>query len=197
MNRDMNEEVIAALAAGGVGILPTDTIYGVVGSALSPEAVDRIYALKRRDRRKPLIVLIADIEDVERFGVVLSDRLRATLESYWPHSAGALRDERRGKPTSVILPLADDSFTHLDRGTDTLAFRLPDDEELRTLLREVGPLVAPSANVEGGAPARTIEEARRYFGGDVDFYVDGGVREGEPSAVIALDDDGGVEVVRE
>jgi L-threonylcarbamoyladenylate synthase len=179
------EKASAILLAGGVGILPTDTLYGVLGSALSADAVDRIYALKRRDRRKPFIVLIAEMNDVERFGVVLSDAVRQELAKYWPG------------PTSIILPTVDDSFTYLDRGTDAIAFRVPNDDDLRALLRETGPLVAPSANVEGASPATTIEEARKYFGTEVDFYVDGGALDGKPSKLIALDEDGGVQVVRE
>src|SRR3989338_5874792 len=145
-NMSTNSEIVETLRAGGVGVLSTDTLYGLVGSALLPEAVERIYELKRRDREKPLIVLIADIEDVERFGVVTSEELRTELGNYWPG------------PYSVILPSVDDEFSYLHRGGGTIAFRLPDKDDLCELLRDVGPLVAPSANIEGKHPARTVEE---------------------------------------
>ncbi|MDO8520515.1 MAG: L-threonylcarbamoyladenylate synthase [bacterium] len=184
------DDVADMLKNGGVGVLPTDTLYGLVGSALFPDAVARIYELKERGPDKPLIVLIADIEDLEQFGVVLSEKLvgvvrrvppkadlssRGLLESYWPG------------PHSIILPIIDDTFEYLSRGTDSIAFRLPDKEDLRALLRETGPLVAPSANVEGKPPARTIEEAQKYFGDDVDFYVDGGELAGKPSTILLLE----------
>lgn len=178
------DDIIDAIAAGEVGVIPTDTLYGLVGSALDPDAVSRIYELKRRNPDKPLIVLIADVEDVERFGVVLSAELREQLERYWPG------------PYSIVLPTIDDTFSYLDRGTRTIAFRLPDDEELRDLLRQTGPLVAPSANVEGDAPARTISHARAYFGSDAAFYVDGGEIDREPSTVMVLDESGETAVLR-
>ncbi|OGZ07369.1 MAG: threonylcarbamoyl-AMP synthase [Candidatus Lloydbacteria bacterium RIFCSPHIGHO2_02_FULL_54_17] len=193
-----NSEIVETLRAGGVGVLSTDTLYGLVGSALLPEAVERIYELKRRDREKPLIVLIADIEDVERFGVVLSEELILQLEKYWPHSSSAGAEALRGKPGpySVILPSVDDEFSYLHRGGGTIAFRLPDKDDLCELLRDVGPLVAPSANIEGKHPARTVEEARRYFGDDVDFYVDGGELSGKSSAILEFNGDE-IRVVRE
>ena len=168
-------EAAESVQDGGIGVLPTDTLYGVVGSALDPDAVDRIYELKRRDHRKPLIVLISDIEMVEQFGVELSDTLRARLVMYWPG------------PVSIVLPIIDDQFEYLSRGTDTIAFRLPKDDSLCDLIRMVGPLVAPSANMEGMPPATNVEEAKRYFGTDVDFYVDGGPCEGPASRLIRLD----------
>ena len=155
------DQVIEILASGGVGVLPTDTLYGLVGSAFSSDAVERIYDLKQRDRGKPLIVLIASLEDLERFGVVISDGLEQTLKSYWPG------------PYSIILPTIDDEFEYLSRGTDSIAFRMPDDPELLDILAATGPLVAPSANIEGKPPALTVADARRYFGDNADFYLDG------------------------
>lgn len=178
------DQVIEILASGGVGVLPTDTLYGLVGSAFSSDAVERIYDLKQRDRGKPLIVLIASLEDLERFGVVISDGLEQTLKSYWPG------------PYSIILPTIDDEFEYLSRGTDSIAFRMPDDPELLDILAATGPLVAPSANIEGKPPALTVADARRYFGDNADFYLDGGEIDNKPSTIIRLDGDE-AEIIRD
>jgi L-threonylcarbamoyladenylate synthase len=177
------EQAIEILVSGGVGVMPTDTIYGIVGSAFLTETVERIYQVKKRLSSKPLIVLIADIEDAERFGVVLSDKLIEALKTYWPG------------PYSIILPCIDEEFEYLTRGTDSIAFRVPGDEELRNLLRQTGPLVAPSANIEGESPAKTVRDAVNYFGEQVDFYLDGDEIEKPASTIIRLDDDG-VKVLR-
>lgn len=168
-----------------VGIIPTDTIYGVVGRALDKQCVERIYNLRRRDTNKPMIILIASLDDLKLFGIKISSKVAETLQSIWP-----------GK-VSVILPCNNKKFGYLHRGTKTLAFRVPSDAHLRKILKEVGPLVAPSANLEGKKPATTILEAKKYFGDRVDFYVDGGKIKSLPSTLIAINDKGSVEVKRQ
>ncbi|NUQ57634.1 MAG: Sua5/YciO/YrdC/YwlC family protein, partial [Candidatus Paceibacter sp.] len=69
------------------------------------------------------------------------------------------------------------------------AFRLPNDEYLRDLISQTGPLVAPSANLEGMPPATTIDAAEKYFGDKVDFYLDGGKAESSPSKLIKIEGD--------
>jgi L-threonylcarbamoyladenylate synthase len=178
------EEAIEQIHLGQVGVIPTDTLYGLVGTALVPETVTRIYELKKRDPEKPLIVLISAIEDLEQFGVVVSDALYQQLEHHWPG------------PVSIILPTIDETFSYLERGSGGIAFRVPNDGELLSLLKETGPLVAPSANPEGLPPATTIAEAKEYFGSDVMFYVDGGKKEGKASALISIDEDGNETTLR-
>jgi len=73
---------------------------------------------------------------------------------------------------------------------------LPKDPALQHLLAESGPLIAPSANPEGEPPAATIEDARNYFGDQVDLYLDGGTREGSPSTLMSMDEQGAVVVLR-
>jgi L-threonylcarbamoyladenylate synthase len=91
---------------------------------------------------------------------------------------------------SIVLPSIDEEFEFLSRGTDSIAFRLPSDERVRELLKRTGPLVAPSANLEGQPPATDIVSAKNYFGDAVDFYLDAGELEGKASTLIRIDDDG-------
>lgn len=157
-----------------VGVIPTDTIYGIVGPALDRVAVARIYRLRERNRKKPMIILIGDIHDLEKFGIRIDTNTKKLLKKYWP-----------GK-VSIILPCASKKFSYLHRGTKTLAFRLPRPAWLRNFLKQSGPLVAPSANIEGERPARTLREAQNYFGADVDFYLDGGKLVSKPSTIIEI-----------
>ena len=172
------------LVSGGVGIMPTDTVYGVVGSAMNKDTVEKIYKIRHRDRKKPMIVLISSSADFRLFGIRLRDVDDEILNKLWP-----------GK-VSVILPCINPEFGYLHCGTESLAFRVPDDEGLRELLDYTGPLVAPSANPEGQETATTIEEAKDYFGADVDFYEDGGELDETPSTLVRLDD-GELSVLRD
>ena len=163
------------LKGDGVGIMPTDTIYGVVGSAMNKDTVDRIYTIRHRDRRKPMIVLISSSDECRKFGMKLGSEDLEALSKVWP-----------GK-VSVILPCINPEFEYLSCGTSSIAFRVPYDEDLRELLLATGPVVAPSANLEGKEPATTIVKAEEYFGSDVDFYEDGGKIENTPSTLVLLD----------
>lgn len=169
--------IVQILSTGGVGVMPTDTIYGVVGKALDPSVVRKIYKIRKRKPQKPFIVLIGSIAQLKLFGINLDVLSKKVIKQYWP---GA---------TSIILPCSQKKLVYLHRDTKTLAFRLPKDEELRKFLKETGPLVAPSANTEGKPFARTIKEAQNYFGNKVDFYLDAGRISRKPSALFSLKED--------
>lgn len=181
---DKDSRIIHILRAGGIGVMATDTLYGLVGSAFSNEAVKRLYRAKGRDEGKPFIILISSASDLERFGIRLNEQEKTILHSVWPGTV------------SVILPCPDSRFGYLHRGTGTLAFRLPNDDGLRAFLREAGPLAAPSANPQGKKPAETILDAEMYFGNEADFYRDGGKKEGLASTVIEMRD-GKIHVLRQ
>ena len=172
-----SDDVISSLQLGKLAVIPTDTLYGIVCSARDKEAVEKLYHLRGRDAAKPCIILIADISGLKEFGIVLSEADAKTLHKVWP-----------GK-VSVVFDCLGDEWVHLHRGgTKTLAFRVPDDEGLRNLLHNTGPLSAPSANLEGQPPAHTTAEAKNSFGDQVALYVDGGHRESLPSTVARLHD---------
>jgi L-threonylcarbamoyladenylate synthase len=180
----MDRKISEIIKKGGVGVLPTDTLYGLVGSAFSKEAVDRIYDLKSRSEKKSLIILISSIDDLNKFGVELTDTVKKFIKKHWP-----------GK-VSIIFPFNNKKLYYLDKMNGTLAFRFPKKGDLIKLIKETGPLVAPSANPEGLAPANDIDEARIYFDEKIDFYVDGGKIESEPSTLIKIDGDK-IEILRE
>jgi len=190
------------LQAGAIGVLPTDTIYGLVAPALDAKAVERVYEVRKRRPDKPCIILIADITDISRFGIVVDRLTEQLINRLWPGAVSVVLSypaEALAKEGPV------NKFAYLHRGTKTLAFRLPADLKLQALLRETGPLIAPSANPEGMKPATTIDEAMVYFEDSVDFYLPSkalataGVQEplvGAPSTVVAIEN-GMVVVLRQ
>jgi L-threonylcarbamoyladenylate synthase len=172
-------KLFEVLKRGGVAVMPTDTILGIVGSALKRRTVERIYRVRKRNPKRPLIILISSVRDLAKFGIRLDARIKTFLNQVWPG------------PVSVILPLpagrqGAKKFRYLHRGTKTLAFRVPKPKALRALLAKTGPLVAPSANLEGEPPARTVGEAIRYFGDKVDVYASGKPKRHTPSLLIEI-----------
>ncbi len=174
-----NKQVISILKNNGIGILPTDTLYGVVGSAFSKKAVERIHQIKERDENKPFIVLLSQISDLAKFGITLNSTQKNYLDSVWPG------------PVSVILPCYANKFAYLHRDTKSIAFRIPKNKKLREFLLQTGPLVAPSANPQGEMPATTIREAKKYFSDNVDFYIAGGKKKGNENVFIPAPPKGG------
>lgn len=177
-------DLVKKLNQGKIGVMPTDTIYGLVGCALMPETVVRLYKVRKRSPHKPFIILISGLNDFKLFGIRLTVKQKNKLESFWPG------------PVSVILTCNQNKFAYLHRGTETLAFRYPKDSKLLRIIQKTGPLVAPSANPEGLLPAKNIKEAKKYFGKGVDFYKKGKVKY-TASTLIFLSKTGQVNVERQ
>lgn len=174
MTSPYEPKIVAIIKKGGVGVIPTDTLYGIVGSARTPQAVERIYNLRKRDLKKPFIILISSLKSLEEFGIHVSTPRRKILKNLWPG------------PISIILPCPSKRYQYLHRGTKTLAFRIPAKHDLREFLKHTGPLVAPSANIAGKPPARSLSQAKSYFKNSLDFYLSGEKQKSKPSTLIAF-----------
>ncbi len=159
------------LKNGGIGILPTDTIYGISTSAFQQNSIEKIYTLRKRNKWKPMIILIHQIDDLSLFKVLLDTETKKIVMSLWP-----------GK-TSLIFPISNPQLNYLHRGTGTLAFRIPNYPLIHRILKTSGPLVSPSANFEGEHFAKNIKEAEQYFTDSVEFYLDDGEKNSNPSTV--------------
>ena len=168
------------LRPGTVGVLPTDTVYGLVARASDHVAVERLYKLKHREH-KPGTIIAASVEQLVALGI--KKRYLTAVSQYWP---GAV---------SVVIPCGPElAYLHQEQGS--LAVRIPDVPALRQLLELTGPLATSSANAPGAPTANTVGEAQAYFDDKVDFYEDGGdLSQHKPSTVIRIVDDA-VEVLR-
>jgi L-threonylcarbamoyladenylate synthase len=165
-------EIAAMLAEGKVVLLPTDTIYGLHALAVDDAAVARIAELKGRDATKPFIVLAASIEQLPQLGIAASPDVLAALDSIWP------------APLTAVLPLRRPIAA--SRGAVALAVRIPALDWLRALLERTGPLVSTSANPSGEPPVARPEFLASALQNRIDGIADGGLRDGEPSAILDL-----------
>ncbi|MCC7267191.1 MAG: threonylcarbamoyl-AMP synthase [Caulobacteraceae bacterium] len=170
-------EAAAALRAGKLVILPTETVYGLAADAANPRAVAAIYEAKGRPRFNPLIAHVADVEAARRIAR-FDDRAERLAGAFWPG------------PLTRVLPLADAAAVcDLARaGLDTVAVRAPGHPLAQGLLRAFGgPLVAPSANRSGRPSPTTFADAVEETGDAAAFALDGGPCQiGLESAVVAL-----------
>jgi L-threonylcarbamoyladenylate synthase len=174
-------ELARALQSGAVGVVPSDTVYGLMAAANNEQAVTRMYALKQRER-KPGTIIAASVEQFIALG--LDEKQLRAMAAYWP------------APLSIVIE-AKGVPDYLHQGIGSLAARVPANEFLRALLAQAGPLITSSANHPGMSPATNLAEAQNYFGDHVDFYVDGGnLSDVTPSTVVRIND-GKIEILRQ
>lgn len=173
------EKAVEILKNDGLVVLPTDTLYGLIGSVFSKKAVEKIYKIKNRIENKPFIVLISSFKDLEKFGIKVDKKQYQFLKNIWP-----------GK-VSVVFPCYLNKWKYIHRGVESIAFRMigPKNKKLFNLIKKVGPLVAPSVNKEGEKPAENIKEANDYFNNEIDLYINQGERRFKPSTLIKFKND--------
>ena len=161
-----------AIAAGGLVLLPTDTVYGVAADAFNPDAVAGLLAAKNRGRGMPVPVLIGEASTLA--GLVLQTPPAATAlaQAFWP---GGL---------TLVLEHAPSLAWDLGDAEGTVAVRLPDDELTRELLRRTGPLAVSSANRSGRPAATTAQEAAAQLGEHVAVVLDDGPRADSAASTI-------------
>lgn len=180
MNIVSVDTAASLLQAGAVGIMPTDTVYGLVTIASNPQSVERFYGLKQREQ-KPGTLIAASIDQLLALGVSQSDIDK--VSKWWPN------------PLSAVLAV--NGSDHLHQGVGTLAMRVVASPQIRKLLKQTGPLITSSANQPGQPPSTTVQEAINYFGDSVDFYVDGGeIKDALPSTIIRPSAEG-IEILRQ
>lgn len=171
------EDAARALAAGGLVILPTETVYGLAADAADPKAVAAVYEAKGRPRFNPLIAHVADMAAARRFAA-LDDRALALARAFWPG------------PLTLVAPITDPAAVcDLARaGLDTVAVRAPAHPAAQAVLAAFGrPVVAPSANRSGRPSPTRFSDAVEETGAFAAAAVDGGpCAVGVESTVVAL-----------
>ena len=160
------DEVVSRFLANEVGILPTETVYGLMCSFDNLEGQERIYRIKQRDRHKKFQILIPQIQDVTRLNVPMSRKLVALATQFWPG------------PLTIVVQDND--------GTE-VGLRIPNDKFLLSVLRKMRkPLAATSANPSGGKPSDSLQCNFSDLVLAPDFVVMSRTRTGAPSTVVRL-----------
>ncbi len=153
----------AFLEAGDVVGMPTETVYGLAGNALNPDAVLRIFSVKNRPAFDPLIVHTDSLEKVFRYVTHLPEPARKLAESVWPG------------PLTLLLPKRDLVPDLTTSGLDTVAVRIPNHPLTLALLRSLDfPLAAPSANPFGYISPTTAQHVADQLGDQIPYVLDGG-----------------------
>lgn len=170
------EAVATVLEAGGLAVIPTDTVYGLAAHPARPDALEKIYEAKGRDKRKPVALLAASVAAVEAAGFPLSGEARRLADEGWP---GAL-----------TLVIGEEGHTE--------GFRVPDHAWTRRLAERCGGLLrVTSANLSGRPDATDADAAAAALAPFAAIAADGGPsRVGRPSRVVRVLPEGSVRILR-
>jgi len=174
-------EAAAALRAGGVVLVPTDTVYGL--AALTPGAEEDLFVLKGRPADRSIAVLVADRPAAESLAASVPTPLAELMDHHWPG------------PLTVVLPRRKAADPQIGGDRDTVGVRCPDHPWLRRLLAGVGPLATTSANRHAqptppqAADVLTALPPDPDTGAAIAVAIDGGPCTGEASTVVTWRDD--------
>ena len=167
------------LREGGLVAFPTETVYGLGADALNSQAAAKIYAAKGRPSDNPLIVHIADTEDLKRIAAKIPEKAGILAEAFWPG------------PLTMIFPKTDAVPYGTTGGLDTVAVRMPNHKIALELIRQSGVLIAaPSANTSGKPSPTLAEHVAFDMDGRIPMILDGGpVGIGIESTIVDLTED--------
>ena len=176
-----NDSQTPAVAAeiirkGGLVAVPTETVYGLGANGLDPEAVAKIFVAKGRPQDNPLILHVADAEEIRRFCHSIPESAWRLAEKFWPG------------PLTMVLPAKDTVPKCTTAGLPTVAVRCPDCHVTRQVIRLAGvPVAAPSANISGKPSTTTAAHVLHDHDGKIDAVIDGGpCRVGVESTIVDL-----------
>jgi len=156
------DQAARIILAGGVVAYPTEAVYGIGCLPDCPDALERVLQIKRRSRRKGMIVVAADISQLDSLAALPEGPIGERMRASWPG------------PVTWIVPAGPAASPLLTGGRDTIAVRVSAHPIVRRLCQRTGSaLVSTSANLSGNAPARTVQTVRQRFGQTLDFVLGG------------------------
>lgn len=168
----------AILEKGGLVGIPTETVYGLAGNALNPEAVAQIFAVKNRPDFDPLIIHTGSIEQINKYTLDITPELESLAKVFWPG------------PLTLLLPRKAVIPDLVTSGLDYVAVRVPQHPLTQDLLASLDfPLAAPSANPFGYISPTTAKHVNDQLGDLIPYILDGGSCEvGLESTIVGVED---------
>ncbi len=180
--------VLAAevIQAGGVVVYPTDTLYGIGANALNPKAVVRVHAIKERPQRKPILVLVSDLDGVHELVLDVNPTARKLMDAFWPG------------PLTLLVAASPRVPEELTLGSANIGIRLPSSPLCVRLVKLSGcPLTSTSANISGHPSLPSIDTIQAALKSRVDLYLDGGPLQGSTPSTVVDVSSGVARIVRE
>lgn len=182
----MNREIIVKeLKKGNLVITPTDTVYGIMGDALNEEAIEKVYIAKKRIDRKPLLLLVSNIDMLYKYTSSLNDLEKELINKYMP-----------GKLT-MILKKNDLVSNNITNNSEYVGIRIPDNKELIEIINMLGnPVISTSANISSKEVITNTDKIEKELLEYISYVEDGGEILAKSSTIIKVKDNK-IEFLRE
>ena len=171
--REEAERAAACLLAGGVVLLPTDTVYGLAVHPEHDDSVTRLFAMKGRPRSVNLPVMISSVDDILTLGGVVNRAAELLLQSKYVPG-----------PLTLAIGVSEAKLAPWLRGRDEFAVRMPDDERLLAIIRMTGPLLVTSANMHAEQVGESVPDILSTLVSEPDLVIDDGNRDTVPSTLV-------------
>lgn len=157
------QQAASVIRQSGVVVFPTETVYGLGANALDPVGAQKIYQIKGRPSNNPLIVHVANLDQLSQLTPGLSDQAKLVIKYFWPG------------PLTLILPKSPQVPDVVTAGGPTVAVRMPDHPIALALIESAGtPIAAPSANTSGYLSPTNFLDVYADLGDKVELLIDGG-----------------------
>ena len=170
-------EATKILKSGGIGIFPTDTVYGIGCDFINATSLKRLFKAKKRDLNKPINILVSNIKMLDGVVTNIKDIEKTLIESFWPGALTIIFNK-----TNLVPDL-------LTSGLDTVGIRMPDNTVCLDLINKFGkPIATSSANISNEPATNFVDENLiKKFNNNVDFILDSGKIDGNvPSTIVRV-----------
>ena len=173
---DVNS-LVNILNNGGIAVIPTDTVYGLVGDATNENVIKKIFLIKQRENSKPLLILISNFDMLKKYVKNISSLELGIINKFWPG------------PLTIIFQNKKNLSDVLTANKSEIAIRMPNDERLLDLINKLDkPIIATSANIAHKKTITSIDLLEDKIKNNVDYIYDGGFLEDNPSTIIKVID---------
>ena len=169
------DKLVKLINEGNIAVVPTDTVYGIVGDALNIDVIHKVYAVKKRDYSKPLILMVSSIDMLKRYVDEINDIEKYLINKYWPGKLTILF-KKNNKINDLVTS-----------GSDLVGIRFPDNKDLIELMNKLNkPLISTSCNISSKDVITSVDMLEEDISRHVSYVYDGGVLSDTSSTIVKI-----------
>lgn len=181
----MESDIIKTLKDGKLVIMPTDTIYGIIGDATNEDVINKVYEVKERPHDKPLLILVSNLSMLHELVTEIPKETEKIINKFWPG------------PLTILFKKSSKVSDALTANSALVAIRMPNDKRLLNIMNHLNrPLISTSANISSHNAITNPNQLEEKMKEKIDLIVDEGTVNNEASTLITIVN-GKIEILRE